>query len=74
MTASDVFRAGADRGVHADRARLGFFTVAESVETPEMRDHCRSLGIDFVQGYAFSGPAPLDSILPLERIEDPDAV
>jgi EAL domain-containing protein (putative c-di-GMP-specific phosphodiesterase class I) len=53
---------------------LGFFTVAKRIETPEMRDHCRSLGIDFVQGYAFSGPAPLDSILPLERIEDPDAV
>ena len=52
---------------------LGFFTVAKRIETNEMRDHCRSLGIDFVQGYAFCGPAPLDSILPLERIEDPAA-
>ncbi|MCU0758889.1 MAG: EAL domain-containing protein [Steroidobacteraceae bacterium] len=47
----------------------GFFTVAKSVETESIRDHCRSLGLDFVQGFAVSGPTPLESIPSLEAIE-----
>ncbi|MCC6173104.1 MAG: EAL domain-containing protein [Gammaproteobacteria bacterium] len=46
----------------------GFFTVAKSVESDAMRDHCRSLGLDFIQGFAVSGPAPLESIPSLEEI------
>jgi len=46
----------------------GFFTVAKSVESDAMRDHCRSLGLDFVQGFAVSGPAPIESISALEEV------
>ena len=48
----------------------GCFTVAKRVETDATRDLCRSLGIDFVQGFAFSGPAPIDSIVALDAIND----
>lgn len=47
----------------------GFFTVAKSVESDAMRDHCRSLGLDFIQGFAVSGPTPLESIPTLDEIE-----
>ncbi len=46
----------------------GFFTVAKSVESDATRDHCRSLGLDFVQGFAVSGPAPIESIAAHEEI------
>ncbi len=46
----------------------GFFTVAKSVETEVMRDHCRSLGLDFVQGYAVSPPAPIESVAAIEEV------
>ncbi len=46
----------------------GFFTVGKSVETDAMRDHCRSLGLDFVQGFAVSGPAPIESVAAHEEI------
>ncbi len=55
----------------AQIARIcGCFTVAKRVETDATRDLCRSLGIDFVQGFAFSGPAPIDSIVALDAIND----
>jgi len=46
----------------------GFFTVAKSVESDAMRDHCRSLGLDFVQGFAISGPAPIETIAVLDDV------
>lgn len=57
----------------AQIARIcGFFTVAKQIGTDELRDHCRSLGIDFVQSFTYGGTQPIDAIVPLERIEDPE--
>jgi EAL domain-containing protein (putative c-di-GMP-specific phosphodiesterase class I) len=50
----------------------GCFTVAKRVETEATRDLCRSLGVDFVQGFAVGGPAPIDSILALDAIDEED--
>jgi len=38
-------------------------TVAEFVETKEVADAVRKLGVDYAQGYAFSKPEPLGEIL-----------
>lgn len=38
-------------------------TVAEFVETKEVADAVRRLGVDYAQGYAFSKPEPLGEIL-----------
>jgi EAL domain-containing protein (putative c-di-GMP-specific phosphodiesterase class I) len=55
----------------AQIARIcGCFTVAKRVENDATRELCRSLGIDFVQGFAFAGPAPIDSIVALDAIDE----
>jgi diguanylate cyclase (GGDEF)-like protein len=41
----------------------GIDTVAEYVETQEIADLLRKLGVDYAQGYAFSKPEPLAEIL-----------
>jgi EAL domain-containing protein (putative c-di-GMP-specific phosphodiesterase class I) len=38
-------------------------TVAEFVETQEIADEVRSLGVDYAQGYAFGRPEPLQQVL-----------
>jgi EAL domain-containing protein (putative c-di-GMP-specific phosphodiesterase class I) len=38
-------------------------TVAEFVETKEIADEVRELGVDYAQGYAFGKPEPLDKVL-----------
>jgi diguanylate cyclase (GGDEF)-like protein len=38
-------------------------TVAEFVETKEIADEVRELGVDYAQGYAFGRPEPLDEVL-----------
>ena len=38
-------------------------TVAEYVETREIADAVRRLGVDYAQGYAFGMPEPLDGVL-----------
>lgn len=43
--------------------RLGAATVAEYVETMELADHLRAIGVDYAQGYAFARPAPLTELL-----------
>ena len=65
---ADVFSQAMVAAVTQIARVCGFFTVAKSVESDTMRDHCRSLGLDFVQGFAVSGPAPLESIPSLEEI------
>lgn len=42
---------------------LSMDTVAEYVETPEIADAVRRLGVDYAQGYAFGRPEPLDGVL-----------
>ncbi len=46
-----------------DVARVvGLKTVAECVESAEVLERLRSLGVDFAQGYHLHRPAPLDSL------------
>ncbi|MGA1863125.1 EAL domain-containing protein [Deferribacter thermophilus] len=44
---------------------LGLKTIAEGVETKEQFEILKSLGCDYVQGYYFSKPLPLDKIISL---------
>ena len=42
---------------------LGLETVAEYVETDEIRDEVRRIGVDYAQGYALGRPEPLTEVL-----------
>jgi Amt family ammonium transporter len=42
---------------------MGMETVAEYVETDELRTRMASLGVDFGQGYAMGRPGPLSDVL-----------
>ncbi len=47
--------------------RLKVTTVAEFVATPELRDHVKRLGVDYVQGYAIGIPQPIAQIYAVLR-------
>jgi EAL domain-containing protein (putative c-di-GMP-specific phosphodiesterase class I) len=38
-------------------------TVAEYVETEEIAEAVRKLGVDYAQGYAYGKPEPLEALL-----------
>jgi diguanylate cyclase (GGDEF)-like protein len=42
---------------------LGIETVAEYIETAEIAEHVRLLGVDYGQGYAYGRPEPLGEVL-----------
>jgi EAL domain-containing protein (putative c-di-GMP-specific phosphodiesterase class I) len=42
---------------------MGMETVAEYVETDELRSRMASLGVDFGQGFAIGRPVPIDEVL-----------
>jgi diguanylate cyclase (GGDEF)-like protein len=42
---------------------LSMDTVAEYVETEEIADEVRRLGVDYAQGYAYGRPEPLEEVL-----------
>ncbi|MBM2854878.1 MAG: sensor diguanylate cyclase and phosphodiesterase, partial [Steroidobacteraceae bacterium] len=42
---------------------MGMETVAEFVETDELRTRMASLGVDFGQGFAMGRPTPLSDVL-----------
>ena len=42
---------------------MGLKTIAEFVETEEILDSIRNLGVDYAQGYAISRPLPIDQII-----------
>ncbi len=44
-------------------AGMSIDTVAEFVETKEIADEVRELGVDYAQGYAFGKPEPLQQVL-----------
>ncbi|WP_018141998.1 EAL domain-containing protein [Thioalkalivibrio sp. ALJ7] len=46
---------------------LGLRTVAECVESEATMEHLRGIGLDFVQGFYLSEPAPLEQLLPPAR-------
>lgn len=47
--------------------KLGIKTIAEGVETPGQRDILKSFGCDYVQGYLYAKPLPLDEFEQLVR-------
>ena len=40
--------------------QMGFSITAEGVETQEMADAMAGIGCDYLQGYCFSKPLPMD--------------
>ncbi len=42
---------------------LGLKTIAEFVETPDILDAVRQLGVDYAQGYAVSRPLPIEEAI-----------
>jgi Amt family ammonium transporter len=55
------------RGIAQLGQSMGIQTVAECVETAEVRDRLTELGLDRAQGYLFGQPAPLEGVLTPER-------
>ena len=39
---------------------MGFTLTAEGIETKEMADEMHRIGCDFLQGYLFSPPVPIE--------------
>ena len=50
------------RSMHEVARSLGMKTVAEYVETPEILERLRELGIDYAQGYAIHKPARIETL------------
>jgi len=42
---------------------MGMKTIAEFVETRQVLDVLKELGVDYAQGFGISRPVPLDTIL-----------
>ena len=40
---------------------MGIPTLAEGIETAEVAEACREIGIDYFQGYFFGRPEPIPS-------------
>ena len=59
----DVLNNPVDReiveAINAVARRMGIRTIAEFVETREICDCLRQMGVQFAQGYAFAKPTPL---------------
>lgn len=51
------------RGIAQLGRGMNIETVAECVETPEVRDRLAELGIDCAQGFLFGRPTPIDGVL-----------
>ncbi|MGE3667258.1 MAG: putative bifunctional diguanylate cyclase/phosphodiesterase, partial [Steroidobacteraceae bacterium] len=60
---ADARSEGVIRAVLQIAAQLGLDTVAEYVETDDIAERLRSLGVTYGQGYAFGAPVPLDTVL-----------
>jgi EAL domain-containing protein (putative c-di-GMP-specific phosphodiesterase class I) len=50
---------------------MGIRTVAEHVETKEVLDTLRSIGVEYAQGYYFAKPAPVTDFRQLARAAGP---
>ncbi len=53
---------------------MGIKTVAEFVESNEIREKLLKMGIDYAQGYAIDKPQPLEEVLKKRRASDNLAV
>ena len=62
------------RGIAQLGRGMNIETVAECVETADVRDRLTELGVDCAQGFFFGRPRPLEDILAIELKDDaPDA-
>jgi diguanylate cyclase (GGDEF)-like protein/PAS domain S-box-containing protein len=62
------------RAIHEAARALGKVTVAECVESREVADKLRGLGVDYGQGFALHKPCPLDNFSDeslADRVADP---
>jgi len=64
MLNSKVDRTMVESIVHIARV-MGKRTVAEFVESNEMLQALREIGVDYAQGYAIGKPAPFETMYPL---------
>jgi diguanylate cyclase (GGDEF)-like protein/PAS domain S-box-containing protein len=64
MLNSKVDRAMVETIVHIARV-MGKSTVAEFVESNEILEALREIGVDYAQGYAIGKPLPFESVYPL---------
>jgi len=46
---------------------MGLKTVAEFVETPEVLERLKTIGIDYVQGFLLDSPAPIEKLLKSDK-------
>jgi EAL domain-containing protein (putative c-di-GMP-specific phosphodiesterase class I) len=64
MLNSKIDRAMVETIVHIARV-MGKSTVAEFVESNEILETLREIGVDYAQGYAIGKPSPFESVYPL---------
>jgi EAL domain-containing protein (putative c-di-GMP-specific phosphodiesterase class I) len=64
MLNSNVDRAMVETTVHIARV-MGKLTVAEFVESNEILQALREIGVDYAQGYAIGKPEPFETMYPL---------
>src|ERR1700687_3332005 len=64
MLNSRIDRAMVETIVHIARV-MGKSTVAEFVESDEILEALREIGVDYAQGYAIGTASPLESVYPL---------
>jgi diguanylate cyclase (GGDEF)-like protein/PAS domain S-box-containing protein len=64
MLNSKIDRAMIEMIVHIARV-MGKSTVAEFVESNEILEALREIGVDYAQGYAIGKPSPFESVYPL---------
>ena len=50
------------RAINAASQKIGIRTIAEFVETKEMLDKLREVGVDYVQGFGIARPEPISKI------------
>ena len=50
------------RAINAASQKLGFRTIAEFVESKELLDKLREIGVDYAQGFGIARPEPIDRI------------
>jgi len=50
------------RAINAASQKLGFRTIAEFVESRELFDKLREIGVDYAQGFGIAKPEPIDRI------------